>query len=169
MSLINKNFEYLKKIKERQRQKYFSPESIQKRKEKAIEYQKNAFQRKKGLKKFSNKMVALHEKDAIFYEEIWNKNEHYCENCGCFLGNNFRLGNGNIIVYRYAHILPKSIYPYLRHFEPNVMLLCLTCHVEFDNSPKEVVEKMRCYNDRHIENLKMFHKKLEQENNEIYK
>ena len=167
---MDKKLEYLERAKEKQRQKYFSPENIQKRKEKAIQYQNNTRQkRQKGLKKFSDKIISLHKKDAIFYESIWNVKKHYCENCGKFLGDTFRDLKGKIIVYRYAHIIPKSIYPYLRHYKKNIMLLCLDCHTKFDQSPKEVVEKMKCYDGKHIEELKQLHKKLEKENNEIYK
>ena len=166
----DKKREYLERAKERQKQKYFSSENIQKRKEKAIQYQNNARQkRQRGLKKFSEKMVALHKEDTIFYEEIWNSRKHFCENCGKFLGNNFRNKEGRIIVYRYAHIIPKSVYPYLRHYDKNIMLLCLNCHTLFDNSPKEKVEKMNCYDSEHIEALKLLHKNLEKENNELYK
>lgn len=166
----NKKIEYLKKIREKQREKYFSEENVIKRREKAIEYKKKLIQKEyRGLRKFSNKMLSIHEKDTIFYEKIWNERKHYCENCGKFLGNSFKDSRGYIITYRYAHIIPKSVYPYLRHYNKNIMLLCLNCHTKFDNSPKEIVEKMKCYNDEHIKNLKQLHKKLEQENNEIYK
>ena len=166
---MDKRLEYLKRAKEKQKQEYFSSENIQKRKEKQILYQKNAFQKRQGLKKFSNKMVALHKEDSIFYEGIWNIRAHYCENCGKFLGNNFKNFKENIISFRYAHIIPKSIYPYLRHFDKNIMLLCLDCHTKFDNSPKEIIEQMKCYDGEHIEKLKKLHKELEQENNCIYK
>ena len=33
----------------------------------------------------------------------------------------------------------------------------------------DIVKEMKCYDGEHIENLKQLHKKLEQENNEIYK
>ena len=114
-------------------------------------------------------MVLLHEEDAAFYKGIWNTRKHYCENCGKFLGNNFRNLKGNVILYRYAHIIPKSVYPYLRHYDKNIMLLCLDCHTKFDQSPKEVVKRMKCYNEKNIEELKIFHEKLKEENNEIYK
>lgn len=166
---MDKKREYLERAKEKQRQKYFSQENIQKRKDKALQYQKNARQKRQGLKKFSDKMVTLHEKDAIFYQKIWESRKHNCENCGKFLGNNFRDIKNKIIVYRYAHIIPKSIYPYLRHYDKNIMLLCLHCHTQFDNSPKEIVKKMKCYDEQHIEYLKNLHKELEENNNEIYK
>ena len=167
---MDKRLEYLERAKEKQRQKYFSPENVQKRREKAVQYQRNARQKRQGgLKKFSDKMVALHEEDAVFYEGIWNTRKHYCENCGKWLGNNFRNLKGHIITYRYAHIIPKAVYPYLRHYDKNIMLLCLECHTKFDQSPKDIVKEMKCYDGEHIENLKQLHKQLEQENNEIYK
>ena len=49
------------------------------------------------------------------------------------------------------------------------MLLCLECHTKFDQSPKDIVKEMKCYDGEHIENLKQLHKQLKQENNEIYK
>lgn len=166
---MDKKIEYRERAREKQIQKYFSPENVQKRKEKAIQYQRNARQKKQGLRKFSEKMVALHEKDTIFYQNIWNTRKHFCENCGKFLGDNFKDSKGKIIVYRYAHIIPKSVYPYLRHFDKNIMLLCLDCHTKFDNSPKEVIQKMKCYDENHINELKELHKQLVEENNTIYK
>ena len=165
----NKKLEYFKKIKDKQREEYFSPENVKKRKEKAIQYQKNSNKKRQNLKKFSDKMIILHKEDAIFYEEIWKLRPHYCENCGKFLGNNFKNRKGQIILYRYAHIIFKSIYPYLRHYDKNIMLLCLDCHTKFDQSQREIVEKMNCYDKEHIEDLKELHKKLEQENNTIYR
>lgn len=177
----NKKFEYLKKIQEKQRKKFLSEENQEKRKEKGIIYKQRLIERQKqkqsqkeyktkcSLHKFSEKMKVMHEKDAIFYEKIWKKRLHYCENCGKYLGDTFRDIKGNIIVYRYAHIIPKSVYPYLRHYEYNILLLCLNCHTQFDNSPKEIVEKMKCYDKEQIEGLKELHKKLEQEQNNIYK
>lgn len=177
----NKNFEYLKNFQERQRKNFLSEENIKKRKEKSIIYKQRLIDRQKqkqnkreyktkcGLNKFSDKMKIMHEKDASFYEEIWNERPHYCENCGKYLGNTFRDKNGKIIVYRYAHIIPKSVYPYLRHYKHNILLLCLNCHTQFDNSPKEIMEKMKCYDKEQINNLKKMHKILEQEQNNIYK
>ena len=49
------------------------------------------------------------------------------------------------------------------------MLLCLNCHTQFDNSPKNIVEKMNCYDGEHIEQLKELHKELEKNQNNIYK
>ena len=86
----NKKLEYFKKIKDKQREEYFSPENVKKRKEKAIQYQKNSNKKRQNLKKFSDKMIILHKEDTIFYEEIWKLRPHYCENCGKFLGNNFK-------------------------------------------------------------------------------
>jgi len=169
MYSVDKKIEYLQRIKERQREKYFSEESINKRREKAIQYQKNLKEKKYKLKKFSDKIISLHEKDTKFYEQIWQERKHYCENCGKFLGNNFRESNGNLISYRYAHIIPKAVYPYLRHYKDNILLLCLDCHTKLDTCPLSIIEKMNCYNQQHIEELKSLHKNLEKENNTIYK
>lgn len=167
----NKNLEYLKNIREKQIKKYFSKENIEKRKQKAIQYKNNIKQKQKekgGLKKFSNKMINKHEKDIMFYQKIWNKRQHYCENCGKWLGDNFKDLNGNVIIYRYAHIIPKAIYPYLRHYEDNILLLCLNCHTNFDNLPQDIVQTMNCYDEKIIQKLKELHKVLKEQNNIIY-
>lgn len=177
----DKKLEYLKKAQERQRIKFLSPENIEKRKKKALQYRQNAIekQRKKQrqisqkrtfLNKFSSKMKKKHEEDIVFYREIWDSRPHICQNCGKFLGNNFEDKDGKIInVFRYAHIIPKSIYPYLRHYNKNILLLCLNCHTKMDNSPKEIIEKMPCYDKSYIQELKQLHKKLEKDKNNIYK
>lgn len=178
---IEKIFQYRERAISKQRKKYFSPESVKLRNEKKEQYRNTLIKRqldkrnngelkcKNGLRKFSQKMVNMHNKDAIFYENIWKERKHYCENCNKWLGDNFKDKNGKIIVYRYAHIIPKSVYPYLRHNPNNIMLLCLACHTQFDNSPKEVVENMKCYDEQKINDLKKLHKELEFNKNEIYK
>ena len=53
---MDKRLEYAERAREKQRQKYFSEENIQKRIEKAIQYKNNAHQkRQKGLKKCSSR------------------------------------------------------------------------------------------------------------------
>lgn len=160
-------------------------EKLQLKFQKALEYQRNFRERqiaknkekiregvypRKKINKFSEKMKLMHEKDAKFYEEIWNERPHYCVNCNIFLGNLFKDDNEHLVdIFRYAHIIPKSTYPYLRHYKDNLMLLCLKCHTKLDNSPKEIVEKMPCYDFNKIEQLKILHKKLEKNNDETYK
>lgn len=184
----NKNFEYRRRLKEKQLKNYFSKEKQSQRIKKKKEYQrkirdKQFLKNKQKLelihngeielvqiKKFSEKMQEMHKRDEIFYEQIWNEREHYCINCGKYLGKIFKDSEGKLVnLYRYAHIIPKSTYPYLRHYKNNLMLLCLNCHTKFDNSPKEVVKEMKCYNKELIEKLKLLHKELENNKNDIYK
>lgn len=155
----DKKIEQYKKRLERYRIK-----QLDKNKNMTIEEKKS-----KSLNKFSNKMKILHEKDEKFYEEIWNTRPHFCENCGKYLGKDFRKNNRIISLFRYAHILPKSIYPYLRHYSDNLMLLCLNCHTEFDNSSKEIKEKMKIFNLKKIENLKELHHFLKNNMDKKYK
>lgn len=176
---LTKYNQYREKSLQRQRERFFSEENINKRKEKQKEYIKRIrdkqLQKKKEtkvtssllpprIKKFSSKMIELHKQDAKFYEKVWNEREHYCENCGKFLGDYFRDEKGKLIcLFRYAHIITKTKYPLLRHNSENLMLLCLDCHTKFDNAPIEIVKKMPCYNKEKIEYLKNLHKSLENE------
>lgn len=159
---FQKQIEYRNNSRERQ---------ILRMKQKQAERKENGEAPKiKKINKFSEKMKVMHEKDALFYEEIWNERPHYCVNCKSFLGHTFKLEDGKLInLFRYAHIIPKSIYPFLRHYKGNLMLLCLRCHTKFDNSPKEVIEKMSCYDAKYIQELKELHKELEKNNDERYK
>ena len=178
---MDKRWEYLKRAQEKQREKYLSPENVEKRRERGILYKQRARSKqiekqlyspviRRAINKVSSKMKEKHEEDALFYEQIWTSRPHYCENCHKFLGDGFKDKDGKLInLFRYAHIIPKSIYPYLRHYDKNIMLLCLNCHTQFDNSPKNIVEKMNCYDGEHIEQLKELHKELEKNQNNIYK
>lgn len=144
---------------------------------KYIEYKNNL--RKRQINKLKNRHIKkhsvqiledIHKKDTIFYSSIWKERSHYCQNCGKFLGNSFYDINGNITnLYRYAHIIPKSIYPYLRHYKYNLMLLCLDCHTKFDNSTLKIKEKMPCYNKKLIEKLIEYNNYLEKLGNNKYK
>lgn len=158
--------------------------------QKKLEYQKNAKEKaikklkekslnnkKKYLSKFSEKMKIMHERDKEFYKICWNTKPHYCKNCGKYLGDKFEEVIINkegekeyriINLYRYAHIIPKSIYPYLRHYIYNIFLLCLDCHTLFDNGTKEEVKKMKIYNEDLFDLLKQLHKKLKKDNNNIF-
>lgn len=149
-----KGLKYLKKSRERQ---------IKKQQEKEIDFGKK-------IKKFSDKKIFQHKQDEIFYKEIWKERPHKCINCGKFLGHDFYNKEGfPINLYRYAHIIPKSIYPYLRHYKGNIMLLCLECHSKFDNSSKEIQKTMKCYNSLRIDFLKKLHIFLKENNIEEFK
>lgn len=173
MSSLEQKIKYAENAKKKQQAKYYSEENILKRRKKQLEYQRRAKEKQKlkgGISKFSDQMKEKHYEDEKFYESVWKSRLHYCENCGCFLGDSFKDKNGKIMnIYRYAHIIPKSTYPYLRHYPKNIKLLCLNCHTLFDTAPKSVVEKLKCYDAQEIEQLKELHKKLEQENNTQYK
>lgn len=135
-----------------------------------IQFYKDNPELRPKINKFSSKMEEMHKKDENFYLDIWNKRPHYCVECGKYLGKSFYDEEGKPInLYRYAHIIPKSKYPYLRHCKANLMLLCLNCHTKFDNSPREIYEKMKIYNENYINRLKELHKKLKEEDNEKFK
>lgn len=168
---FEKRLEYQKNAKERAIKKY--KEKIQKEKELGI----NSIKNKKYLTKFSEKMKIMHERDKEFYRICWNNKPHYCKNCGKYLGDKFEEVTINkegekeykiINLFRYAHIIPKSIYPYLRHYINNIFLLCLDCHTLFDNGTKEERKKMKIYNEDLFDLLKQLHKKLKKDNNNIF-
>lgn len=168
-------------------------EKRQKAYQKKLEYQKKSRQRyfdklknkQQSLKsknyniaKFSDKMKIMHDKDELFYKSIWNERKHYCQNCGKFLGDDFykiildKNGESKKIIinlFRYAHIIPKSIYPFLRHYKNNIYLLCLECHTLFDNSTNEQQQKMKIFNEDFFQTLKLIHKELKIRNINIYK
>lgn len=69
-----------------------------------------------------------------FFEAIWKKRKHYCEECGVFLGH-------IPMSYHFDHILEKSKYPDLSFEENNVQILCLDCHSKKTNG--FISEKVR--------------------------
>lgn len=75
--------------------------------------------------------------DEQFYEQCFNNSNHTCEECGVPLPTVFRDESGKIAArYRYSHILPKSIYPELRHSIENINHLCLIHHIQWDHGDK---------------------------------
>ena len=56
-----------------------------------------------------------------FFDSIWNKRKHYCEECGMFLGH-------SPLSYMFDHLLEKSKFPDLEFEENNIMLTCLSDH-----------------------------------------
>ena len=82
--------------------------------------------------------------DEKFYLECFNLSNHECEECGKPLPTEFRDENGKVIArWRYSHILPKSIYPELRHNVENINHLCLIHHTQWDHGDKTT---MKIYN-----------------------
>lgn len=88
--------------------------------------------------------------DEDFYEECFNLSNHECEECGKELPTQFRDISGKVVArWRYSHILPKSIFPELRHNILNINHLCLIHHTQWDFGDKQ---NMKIY----VENRKKF-------------
>lgn len=68
--------------------------------------------------------------EATMFKVIWEKREHYCQNCQIFLGNEMH-------TYNFAHIIPKSRGEKYRLDENNIRLLCLDCHHALDHGTKQ--------------------------------
>lgn len=66
------------------------------------------------------KTQSIHDKDQKFYEFIWKKREHFCEECGK------EIKECRPIFFH--HLLPKAKFKYFRHDERNIAILCYTCH-----------------------------------------
>lgn len=77
----------------------------------------------------------LHEQDRLFYLEVWEKRfrkiKPYCEVCEVQLPSEPNLMN-------FHHICEKRNYPSLRHFEPNIAILCPDCHNRYETYPDNV-------------------------------
>ena len=156
----------------KKKMKYWSDARIRQRKKqmnKKVDYSSNKKPKYTKIKPVSKKMQEMHKIDQEFYREIWNSRAHYCENCNKYLGDEFENNGKPIALYRYSHIIPKSVYPFLRHYPKNIKLLCLQCHTNFDNLPKDQLPKMPCYSESEIEELKEYHKHLECNNDTRYK
>lgn len=89
------------------------------------------------IKSISEKQKVVIKRDEEVYEEVWNSKEHYCEECGCHLGDDFRDENGKVVDrFRYSHILGKDLYPEHRHNIHNFNLLCFKCHQVWEYGDK---------------------------------
>lgn len=72
------------------------------------------------------KVESIVDKDLEFYKFIWKKREHICAECGKELKE--------FDIDLFHHLLPKKKghggYPYFRHEEKNIVLLCgkFGCH-----------------------------------------
>ena len=89
--------------------------------------------------------------DQTLYKNIWLKREHFCAECGCFLGYERR-------AMFFSHILPKGKYPKLRHVEENIDLLCFECHYKWEFSGKR--KEMKVYDEEKVLRLKLLDKQL---------
>lgn len=77
------------------------------------------------------------KEDEDFYEKCFDASKHVCEECGCKLNTVFRGEDNRVLCrWRYAHRLPKSVYPEYRHKLWNIVNLCLDCHTKYDFGDK---------------------------------
>ena len=95
----------------------------------------------KPKKKDKNKTLDYLVKRNEFFESMWKKRKHYCEECGMFLGH-------TPMSYHFDHILEKSKYPDLSFEENNIQILCLDCHSKKTNGfisekVKQRIEEVR--------------------------
>lgn len=89
----------------------------------------------KELSEKAKEQIAL---DEELYEKVFNRDKyHRCKNCNTKLPSEFRDSKGKVRArWRYAHILPKSTHPEIRHEVDNVISLCLKCHTQLDQGDK---------------------------------
>jgi len=81
------------------------------------------------------------DKDEEFYLECFSLSNHECEECQASLPTEFKDSSGKVIArWRYSHILPKSIYPELRHNTENINHLCLVHHIQWDFGDKKTMK-----------------------------
>ena len=82
------------------------------------------WQSKRTPVKASKKAPAKIKSDTAFYTECWQSLPHACKECGKPFDQPMR--------WMFAHILPKSVYPTLRHNPQNIVLLCFDHHRQLD-------------------------------------
>ncbi len=102
-----------------------------------------------------NKTQVKIDEDEEFYLECFKLSNHICEECGIQLPTEFRDDKGRVIArWRYSHILPKSIYPELRHDTSNINHLCLIHHIQWDHGDKTVMNIYEINRKKFPNNLK---------------
>lgn len=105
-------------------------------------------------KKQSNRVQMKIDEDEKFYLECFNNSDHKCEECGIQLPTEFHDINGKVIArWRYSHILPKSVYPELRHSVDNINHLCLIHHTQWDHGDKTVMKVYKLNSKKFPNNL----------------
>jgi 5-methylcytosine-specific restriction endonuclease McrA len=67
-----------------------------------------------------------HEKDWVFYNEVWNEREHVCQSCDKRL-------YGELKNYYIEHLIEKSPYPEFRYVKENIAIVCDVCHTRKTN------------------------------------
>ena len=106
-----------------------------------------SFIKRTPIKKNTTKTSRKIREDVKFYNELWNENPHYCENCKIYLGEEL---NKSYI----SHILSKGAYPKHRHNKENINILCFKCHQKWEFGNKQemsiyktnmtVMNKLKC-------------------------
>lgn len=90
-----------------------------------------------ALKGISSKGIETIREDEKIYEFLWNHRLHFCEECGAYLGHEFRDEDGRIIDrYRYSHMLGKKRWPMFRWTVENFNLLCFNCHNKWESGDR---------------------------------
>jgi len=96
--------------------------------------------------------------DERTYEEVFSNKPNVCEECGCTLPDEFRDGNGMIIMRgRFSHILSKAAFPEFRNDTRNFNLLCNQHHDQWEFHDRE---SMRIYD----KNQEIIQKLLDERN-----
>lgn len=78
------------------------------------------------------------KKDIIFYDVIWKKRPHQCENCGKKISEPSTTN--------FHHLLEKADYPEYRYEEINIMILDNDCHYQYHNFPDKtpgIIERQK--------------------------
>ena len=65
-------------------------------------------------------------KDNKFFEYVWKVRPHVCQECGRELKEMKK--------WYMHHILSKAKYPYFRHDERNILMLCYQHHNEIESA-----------------------------------
>jgi hypothetical protein len=99
------------------------------------------------IKPISKKGNSQVKEDEKTYEEVWeSKLVKCCENCGVYLGEEFRNFEGKVRDKRmFSHILSKGAYPEMRNDIRNFNLLCPSCHDKWEFLSLEKRKKMAIY------------------------
>ena len=115
-------------------------------------------EKSKYVKPISKKGAKQYKNDEEVYEEVWNRRvSKCCEECGRFLGEEFRDWEGRINDRRfYSHILTKGANPEMREDPDNFNLLCPQCHNDWEFATQEQKERMNIWpkNKKTIEMLR---------------
>jgi len=88
--------------------------------------------------------------DEATYQEVWDNSDCCCEECGTWLGDDFRI-NGKVNNKSfYSHILGKGAFPEFRNDPRNFNLLCPSCHSNWEFWPLDKKEKMNIWEGNQI-------------------